>query len=173
MVLGTNNLDLLVDRVARSQQRNWLQRRLQKLPEKWRSRLTWLDPSASRRGQQGWDAAETLAVIGTNMAPAIPKLKRIAEYGNDPDDYYAVLALAFLSNLGDEGLAAVAKVAAHPSAQVRLRAVPLLATHTKSIIARSALTNALSDANLEVRRAAWGALTNNANSSASAAIQRN
>jgi len=155
LVLGTNNLPLLVNRIAYDPEHDTLAAlffRLHRLTGSAR-----MYAIASRRLVLADDAHGVFYRLGPKAAPAIPQLARIVEHGGgDPSSR----ALSILAHLGDEGLAIVASKAAHPDSQVRLYVVVLLGFHTESSVARFALTNALNDPDFQVRQIAWASITN-------------
>ncbi len=153
LILGTNNLDLLVKRLAYDTRKDWLCRGINKLPGKWQNKLR-LDRVVMRRADRAYEAFQVLATLGTNAAPAIPKLEVLVERGGPP----SVHALGLLSRMGPDGLAIVASKVTHTNVAVRLLAVGMLDGHGDSVIALTALTNALADPDGRVRNSAWIAL---------------
>ncbi len=153
LILGTNNLDLFVKRLRYDPHKDWLARRINKLPGKWQNALR-LDRIVMRRADRSYEAFQVLGALGSNAAPAIPKLEALTEHGGPP----SVHALGLLSRMGPDGLAIVASKVTHTNLSVRLLAVGMLEGRRDSAVARTALTNALADPDDRVRQSAWFAL---------------
>jgi hypothetical protein len=145
VALGTNNLPLLVKRVAYDPGKDILYRSLFPLSRLTRSRH--MRDIARRRLDLADDAHAEFYWLGPKAAPAIPHLARIAEHGGE---HPSRRAMAILMSLGDEGVAIVASRAAHGDVETRRYAVGLL-SQGESRVAYSAMANALSDPDPFVR----------------------
>ncbi len=158
LILGTNNLPLLVRRIQYDGEKDILCRAFNKLP--YRLKITacarWVENLRARRTHRSWEATQVLFTIGTNAAAEIPKLAAIAENGGSP----AYNALDVLERLGAEGLAVVASTTHATNAVLRQYAVAMLITHPESTVACAAVTNALTDPNPNIRHLAQFYITN-------------
>ncbi len=155
LILGTNNLPLLVNRLGYDRQKDPFARALTRLPAGLKLRR-WLERRASRRATLSDQVSRVLGTIGTNAAPAIPELLALVDRGEPP----AYRAMEILSNLQDDGLAAVASTFHSTNTLVRRRAVFLLLAHPQSRVARQALTNAFVDPDPKIRTFAQRYITN-------------
>lgn len=156
LILGTNNLPLLVKRVDYDPQNDFISRALDRLPSRFRNTL-FVDRLATRRAILCVQAGRVFLRIGTNAAPAIPDLAAIAQRGEFAPACHALVALA---TIGAEGLAGVASTARSTNALLRQFTVNLLYGHPESTVARSALTNALTDPDPTTRGMAQFCVTN-------------
>jgi hypothetical protein len=157
LVLGTNNLPLLLERLRYDHQKDFFWKAFNCLPEKLRNNRPRVLAFLRRRSNRAHEANRILQRLGTNAAPAIPALARMAD---ESYDYPCIRALAVLCYLGDEGLTVVAAKTVHTNRGIGEAAVGSLLSHTGSKVARSGLTNALRSPNPEVQRMAWHWLTN-------------
>jgi hypothetical protein len=154
VILGTNNLPLLLNRVAYDPDKDLVSGLLFRLYRLTRSPR--IRDLATHRVSLAEEAHGVFYRLGSRAAPAIPQLARIAEHGGT---HASFRAMNMLLHLGDEGVAVVASRAANGRAETRLYAVQLLTSHSQSTVARSALTNALSDPDFRVRNTALHAFT--------------
>ncbi len=156
LVLGTNNLPLLLERIDYDVRRDLPAHffyRLYRL-----TRLRMLYDSTWRRNGVAEDALQVFCRLGPKAAPVIPQLTKIAERNEGATPR----VLRALSATGDQGLAVVAsKTTVWNPFEIRYQAVELLTSHTQSAVSRAALTNvALKEPAAAIRLTAWHSITN-------------
>lgn len=155
LILGTNNLPLLVSRLHYDRQKDFFRRAVDTLHSKLRHASFY--GLASRRANRSWEATRVFFRLGTNAAPAIPRLAALVQRGGDPG---AQNALNILADLGDDGLTVVASTARSANAALRRPALGFLLRHAESPVAFPAITNALTDPDLIIRAMAQNYFTN-------------
>jgi len=146
LILGTNNLPLLLRRVGYDPDTDVLSRLLLRL-----SRLTGssrMREIANRRTGLADEARMVIQSLGPKATLAIPQLERILQHGGPSA---TPRALRILASLGDDGLAVVAGTTTCTNAATRGFAAHLLALHPESTTTRSALTNLLNDPDPYIR----------------------
>jgi hypothetical protein len=154
VVLGTNNLPLLLKRIAYDPQKDkiiTLYRYLPRRIARSESALTF----ASRGMIAASDAQRVLFALGPGAATALPRLLQIAaKGGKDP----AARALWVLNALGDEAQPAMIGLARYTNHTIAAQACFFLGLHTNSPAVRQALTNALASSDPQLSKAAADAL---------------
>jgi hypothetical protein len=154
VVLGTNNLSLLVRRLTYDPDKDIVLRLYGKLPQRLsrtRKVTEFVVNSVVRKLEQAEVAGRLLRALGPRAAPAIPDLIQLAQAnGRAPTGH----AINVLESLGEEAWPAMIPLTWHTNKATAIQVVRCLALHTASIPLRQALTNALTDPNPRVRKQA-------------------
>ena len=156
LILGTNNLQLLVKRIDYDHKKDFVGRTVEWLPLRL-ANIPFVARVGSHRERQCVEAARVLLRIGTNAAPAIPSLAAIVQHGSFDSAHHALIALTYL---GEAGMAVIASTALSTNAQLRHQAVFLLVNYPRSTVARPVITNALNDPDPDIRSLARFDVTN-------------
>jgi len=152
VVLGTNNLNLLVRRISFEPSKDTLLRFAWGLPLG-PARRALLRPVANRlviKSRLARDAVEAFYAMGPAGAPAAPQLAKIINSGGES----AMNALKALEAIGEAAFPTIGSMItnATTSTPIRMQVINHLKHHTDSPIARDALTNALHNPDPKVRR---------------------
>jgi hypothetical protein len=152
LTLGTNNLSLLVQRIAYDPAKDRAFAFYHKLPTQL-SRIRWVYELAYRKNVLASDAEKVLQVLGPNAAPALPQLAQVAN-SSGLGHYPAARALTVFDSAGEQGTAAIISLIWQTNQSLAIQALLHLPGHMNSPAARQALTNALSHPDPKIRKQA-------------------
>ena len=150
LVIGTNNLPLLIRRIAYDPTKDRIIALYCHLPRQLR-RQTWFHDFVARKNALADDAQGALEIVGPHASAAIPQLTKVA---NASDQIPARRALAVLDSIGEQGWTNIISLIHNTNYALRATAIRGIAAHTNSIAVRQALTNALQDSNPQIRNIA-------------------
>jgi hypothetical protein len=155
IILGTNNLQLLVHRLEYDPTKDRTITLFYRLPKQVR-RMTRLSGFVGRKSILADDAQGVLQRLGPHACPVIPQLTKAAStLGPLP----AMRALIVLDTIGEQARPAIILITSHASQYVRIQAMVRLATHTNLPPVHEALTKALHDPDPLIRKQAENILT--------------
>jgi len=154
VVLGTNNLSLLLRRLTYDPDKDIVLRLYGKLPQRLsrtRKITELVVNSVVRKEEQAEVAGRLLRALGSRASPVVPELIQVAQAdGRAP----AGRAINVLESIGEEAWPAMIPLTGHTNKATAIQVVRCLALHTTSTRLREALTNALTDPNPRVRKGA-------------------
>ena len=159
VVLGTNNLQLLLHRIDYDPVSDRTLRLYARFPVQLRRSNGMFFNIATERMTMARDANEVLKQLGPLASPLVRQLSQIAHtHGEFP----ARRALSVLDTIGEQARPAIISLVGHTNSTMRFEAMLRLAEYTNSLPAREALTNALADPDPEIRKHAQDILTGRA-----------
>ena len=150
VILGTNNLQLLVRRLQHDPTKDRVFVLYSRLPARLQS-VKFLQALCAKKFWKARYAEVVLHRLGPRAAPAVPELAELARGTGQP---VASPALGVLHDIGEPGIPGLVAGMSNTNQSVRLTALFYLGKHRNFPAAWHAITNAFADPDPKVRDAA-------------------